>query len=105
EIVVEGSRITDVRPSQPDQPTPSQETGAREAEVIDATGHLVLPGFVNAHTHAAMTLLRSYADDMALHPWLTEAIWPAEARMTPEDIYWGSLLAIIEMIRGGTTAF
>src|SRR5690606_38130797 len=105
EIVVEGSRITDVRPSQPDQPTPSQETGAREAEVIDASGHLVLPGFVNAHTHAAMTLLRSYADDMALHPWLTEAIWPAEARMTPEDIYWGSLLAIIEMIRGGTTAF
>jgi len=105
EIVIEGSRITAVRPVQADSVTPRGDAGLRGAEIIDATGHLVLPGFVNAHTHAAMTLLRSYADDMALHPWLTEAIWPAEARMTPEDIYWGSLLAIAEMIRGGTTAF
>src|SRR5690606_5920408 len=83
EIVVEGSRITDVRPSQPDQPTLGHETGAREAEMIDATGHLLLPSFVNAHTPAAKTLRRSYAENMAPHPWLTEAIWQAEARMTP----------------------
>lgn len=98
EIVVEGSRIREVRPPQPQAPGP-------EVQVIDATGHLVLPGFVNAHTHAAMTLLRSYADDLPLHEWLTQKIFPAEARMTPEDIYWGTLLAIVEMIRGGVTTF
>lgn len=78
---------------------------ARDAETIDASGQVVIPGFVNAHTHAAMTLVRGYADDMPLQEWLNEKIWPAEKRLTPEDIYWGTLLAICEMIRGGTTTF
>ncbi len=74
-------------------------------EVIDANGMLVMPGLVNTHTHAAMTLLRGYGDDMPLHQWLQERIWPAEAKLTGEMVYWGTRLAIIEMIRSGTTAF
>lgn len=73
--------------------------------VIDCAGKLVMPGLVNTHTHAAMTLFRSYADDMALMDWLQTKIWPAEANLTGEDVYWGTLLAVAEMLKGGTTAF
>ena len=74
-------------------------------EVIDAKGMLALPGLVNTHTHVAMTLFRSYADDMALMDWLQNKIWPAEAHLDGDIVYWGSMLAFAEMIRGGTTAF
>jgi 5-methylthioadenosine/S-adenosylhomocysteine deaminase len=77
-----------------------------EAEfIIDGSGRFVLPGLVNTHTHAAMTLMRGYADDMHLQEWLTEKIWPLEAHLTGEDVYWGTKLACIEMIRSGTIAF
>jgi 5-methylthioadenosine/S-adenosylhomocysteine deaminase len=66
---------------------------------------LAIPGLVNAHTHAAMTLLRGYADDMHLQQWLSEKIWPLEAHLTGEDVYWGTKLACLEMIRSGTVAF
>ena len=72
---------------------------------LDGTNLLALPGFVNAHTHAAMTLLRGYADDMPLMEWLEKKIWPLEARLTAEDVYWGTMLAIVEMIKSGTTCF
>jgi len=74
-------------------------------EVIDGSGCLLMPGFVNAHTHAAMTLFRGSADDMPLEPWLTEKIWPVEAQLTEDDVYWGSLLGCAEMIRAGVTCF
>ncbi len=73
--------------------------------VIDGSGKAILPSFHNAHTHAAMTLLRGYADDMELHTWLSEHIWPFEARLTEDDIYWGAKLACLEMIKSGTTFF
>ena len=66
---------------------------------------LATPGLVNAHTHASMTLLRSYSDDKALMDWLQKDIWPIEDKMTRKDIYWGAALAAIEMIKSGTTAF
>jgi 5-methylthioadenosine/S-adenosylhomocysteine deaminase len=72
---------------------------------IDGKGLLLLPGLVNTHTHAAMTLLRGYADDMPLQEWLGTKIWPLEARLTGEDVYWGTRLACLEMIRSGTLAF
>ena len=75
------------------------------AETLDASGALVMPGLVNAHTHAAMTLLRGYADDKPLDAWLREDIWPVEAELTPEDIEVGAELGVLEMIRSGTTAF
>ncbi|PSP73230.1 S-adenosylhomocysteine deaminase [Halobacteriales archaeon QS_3_64_16] len=74
-------------------------------ETLDATGCVVMPGLVNAHTHAAMTLLRGYADDEPLESWLREHVWPAEAQLTAEDIRAGTDLALCEMIRSGTTAF
>lgn len=74
-------------------------------KVIDAKGDAVLPGFVNAHTHIAMSLLRNYADDLPLYEWLTKKIWPVEAKLTAEDVYWGSMLSIVEMIRSGITCF
>ena len=74
-------------------------------EVIDGRNHLAVPGWVNAHTHVAMTLFRSYADDMALMDWLQNRIWPLEARLDGRAVYWGSLLGIAEMIRTGTTCF
>ena len=64
-----------------------------------------MPGLINSHTHVAMTLFRSYADDVALMDWLENHIWPAEAKLNDEVVYWGSQLAFAEMIRGGTTAF
>jgi 5-methylthioadenosine/S-adenosylhomocysteine deaminase len=77
-----------------------------EAEfIIDGDGAIALPGLVNTHTHAAMSLLRGYADDMILQDWLSQKIWPLEAHLTGSDVYWGTRLACLEMIRTGTTAF
>ncbi|MGE5328996.1 MAG: amidohydrolase [Deltaproteobacteria bacterium] len=75
------------------------------SNVIDAKGKLVMPGLVNAHTHAAMSLLRNYADDLPLEQWLFNKIFPAEDKLTAEDVYWASMLSIIEMIKSGTTCF
>ncbi|WP_311170338.1 amidohydrolase [Halobellus ordinarius] len=74
-------------------------------ERLDASGGLVIPGLVNAHTHVAMTLLRGYADDKPLDTWLREDIWPAEAELTPADVRAGAELGMVEMIRSGTTTF
>jgi 5-methylthioadenosine/S-adenosylhomocysteine deaminase len=72
----------------------------------ELTGHALIPGLVNAHTHAAMTLFRGLADDLPLMTWLGEHIWPAEARWVGEEfVAAGSALAVAEMLRGGTTCF
>lgn len=72
---------------------------------ISGDGKAAIPSFINGHTHAAMTLLRGYADDMHLQDWLEKKIWVAEAHMTEEDIYRGARLACLEMIKTGTTFF
>lgn len=82
----------------------AMETGDK-ARVIDCTDKLAIPGLINTHTHAAMSLFRSYADDMLLMDWLENKIWPAEANLTAEDVYYGTLLAIAEMLKTGTTTF
>ncbi|MCK5474264.1 MAG: amidohydrolase [Candidatus Aenigmarchaeota archaeon] len=73
--------------------------------VIDGRDKILMPGFVNTHTHAAMSLFKGFGDDMELNEWLEKKIWPAEAKLTPEYTYFGSLLSIAEMIKTGTTAF
>ena len=73
--------------------------------VVDGKNKVAMPGLINAHTHIGMSLLRNYADDLPLHEWLTQKIWPVEANLTAEDVYWGSLLSMVEMIESGTTAF
>jgi len=74
-------------------------------EVIDAGGAHLVPPLVNGHTHAAMTLFRGSGGDLPLMPWLEERIWPVEAKLEEEDVYWGARLACAEMIRSGTTRF
>ena len=72
---------------------------------LDASGDVLLPGLVNGHTHAAMTLFRGYGGDLPLMDWLEHKIWPAEERLTDDDVYWGTRLACIEMVRSGTVRF
>lgn len=94
-VVIEDGIITQV----------SESTDETADTVIDAKGGVVMPGLVNTHTHAGMTLFRGYADDLTLSDWLKNHIWPAEAQLTDNDLYIGTKLACLEMIRSGTTAF
>jgi len=84
-----------------------QEIGKKtEADyVIDGKNKAIIPGMVNTHTHAAMCLFRGYADDMNLEEWLQTKIWPLELKLKPEDVYMGTKLACLEMIKTGTTTF
>lgn len=76
----------------------------RDADtVIDGSQRAILPSFHNLHTHSAMTLMRGYADDMPLHTWLNDHIWPFESKLKDEDYYNGTRLACLEMIKSGTT--
>lgn len=87
-------------------PTDQARTSYQPAVEHNLDQHLVIPGLVNAHTHAAMTLLRGLADDLPLHEWLNDHIWPAESRWVNEDfVHDGTQLAIAEMLRSGTTCF
>lgn len=96
-IRIEDGIIQEIKAGQPT---------SRDAEMTDAGGMFVMPGFINTHTHLPMTMLRGYADDLPLHEWLTEHIFPAEARMvTAENVRIATRLALIEMIKSGTTCF
>jgi 5-methylthioadenosine/S-adenosylhomocysteine deaminase len=96
ELHVDGSRIVYVG-------EPLKQAGTFDRE-IDGKGNLLLPGFKNAHTHSAMTFARSLADDLPLQEWLTTRIFPMEARLTPDQIYHLSKLAILEYLTSGVTA-
>jgi 5-methylthioadenosine/S-adenosylhomocysteine deaminase len=97
-VAIRGDRIVAILDSTAPLP-PARET-------IEASGHLVIPGLVNAHGHAAMTLLRGIADDLRLLEWLEGHIFPAESKnVSPEFVYWGTLLGCIEMARSGTTTY
>lgn len=111
ELHVTDSRITYVGPSA--TPTPAATLAAVEFPAtagadsvidIDCHGNLLMPGFKNAHAHSGMSMLRSLADDKPLHAWLNEDIFPVEARLTGEDIYWASQLSVLEYLTSGITA-
>ncbi|WP_127588205.1 amidohydrolase [Paenibacillus koleovorans] len=97
-MVIDGERIAYIGEQEPDP-------AAIYDEVIDGNGKLYMPGLVNTHGHAAMSLLRGYGDDLALQVWLQEKMWPNEAKFTGEDVRAGTLLSILEMLKGGTTCF
>ena len=97
-VAVNGDRISAVG-------TGEDFAKASATRVIDARGGIIMPGLINTHTHAAMTCFRGLADDLPLMQWLNEHIFPAEAHLDAEKVYWGSLLACAEMIRSGTTCF
>ena len=96
DIAVEGGAILSVG---------APPEGFSPDETIDATDLIALPGFWNAHTHAPMTFVRGYGDDLPLDRWFNEKIWVAESALTEEDVTWGAYLAAAEMIRGGTVGF
>ena len=73
--------------------------------IIDGKNKAAIPGLINGHGHAAMTCFRSFGDDLPLEQWLREKIWPCEEVVTREDVYWGTKLACVEMIKSGTTTF
>lgn len=99
-VAVSGGRIAHLLPA-----AQAGETLA-PARIVDLPGHALIPGLVNLHTHAAMSLLRGLADDLALMDWLSRHIWPAEAKhVSPQFVYDGTLLACAEMLRGGVTCF
>lgn len=102
-VGVVGNRVALVTASEHD----AAEFRASHPELreIDCRGRLVMPGLVNTHCHAAMTLQRSYADDIPLMTWLNDYIWPFEARQTPDDVALGMTLGIVEMLLGGVTSF
>ena len=99
-VVIEGDRITNIIPAE----EAHQRFAARD--VIRLDHHVLLPGFVNLHAHAAMSVMRSLADDLPLMTWLQEHIWPAEGRhLSPGMVEDGTMLAGVEMLRGGITCF
>jgi 5-methylthioadenosine/S-adenosylhomocysteine deaminase len=83
----------------------TEEIKQQAQTIIDGTGKCYLPGLVNTHGHAAMSLLRGYADDLNLQVWLEQKMWPMEGKFTKEDVRAGTMLSIVEMIRSGTTSF
>jgi len=103
ELLVDGDTLVAVGPRGVLEDYIGSRPDWQPERVLDLKNHVVMPGLVNAHTHAAMTLLRGYADDMPLMPWLETKVWPFEALMEPDDMYWGTMLALCEMVRGGTT--
>ena len=96
ELAVEGDRIVAVGKA---------PAGFRADETLDAPNRVALPGFANAHTHAPMTFERGWAEDLPLDRWFNERVWVVESQLAEEDVYWGAMLAMAEMIRGGTVAF
>jgi 5-methylthioadenosine/S-adenosylhomocysteine deaminase len=107
EITIDAQRIVSVRSRVGGDAGERSDDADLDEDVweLDLPGRIVLPGFVNAHTHAGMTLLRGYADDMPLKEWLEERIWPAERHVNEEDVHAGTLLAAAEMLAGGVTTF
>lgn len=99
-VAISGSRIVDIGPAD------RLDAQYSAIERVDLPHHVVIPGLINTHTHAAMTLMRGFADDLPLGVWLKDHIWPTEGRwVSPEFVWDGTALAIAEMLTGGVTTF
>lgn len=99
EVWTEGSRIVFVG-----NPSAQELAAAKFERDIDLAGNILMPSFKNAHTHSAMTFLRSYADDLPLQEWLFKQVFPMEAKLNGERVYWLTKLAILEYLSSGVTA-
>lgn len=95
DILIENNKITKI----------SDSIDFQADRIVNGAGKSVIPGFVNMHTHAAMTLMRGIGEDLSLMDWLHKTIWPTESKLTDEMVYWGTKLACLEMIKSGTTCF
>ena len=99
-VVVDGGRIQAILPHA------EARSGFTASQTVTRSEHVLLPGLINAHTHAGMTLMRGFADDLPLMRWLEEHVWPVESRWVGDEfVRDGTMLAVAEMLRGGTTCF
>ncbi len=96
DIAISNHLITSITPS-----SPVEHQDARE--IINAHGQLAIPGLINCHAHVPMVLFRGLAEDMSVDRWFNEIIWPVESNLSEEDVYWGMLLGLVEMIEAGVT--
>lgn len=96
EVVIRGNAIESVRPA---TAAPPPDAG----EVIEANGQLLMPGLINCHSHVPMVIFRGLAEDVSLEKWFNEYMWPLESNLQEEDVYWGMLLGLVEMIEAGVT--
>ena len=96
DVVVRGNAIEAVRPT---GAAPAPDAG----EIIEANGQLAMPGLINCHAHVPMVIFRGLAEDVSLEKWFNEYMWPLESNLQEEDVYWGMLLGLVEMIEAGTT--
>lgn len=93
DVAISGKFISEIAP-----------TGRLESNhIIDANGMALLPGFINTHAHSAMVLFRGAVEDVTPESWFNDYIWRMETNLTPDDVYWGTLLAALEMIESGVT--
>jgi cytosine/adenosine deaminase-related metal-dependent hydrolase len=100
-VLVEGNRIISIGKTSllAESPLPP------EVEIISLAGRILLPGLINTHSHLAQSLLRGLAEDLPLHSWLCDAVWPLEANYAADDGYVAARLTIAEMLKSGTTCF
>jgi 5-methylthioadenosine/S-adenosylhomocysteine deaminase len=96
DIVIDAGKIVDV------EPTGGADTG-RAHEIIEANEMLAMPGLINTHAHVPMVIFRGLAEDVSIERWFNEYMWPLESNLVEEDVYWGMLLGLVEMIEGGVT--
>ena len=96
DIIVDDGKIVDVQPTDP-------LLAGQAHEVIEADQMLAMPGLINAHAHVPMVIFRGLAEDISIERWFNEFMWPLESNLTEEDVYWGMLLGLVEMIEAGVT--
>lgn len=97
DIAIDGNRIAAIKPSGELKPSP-------ETQIIPADGLLAIPGLINTHAHVPMVLFRGLVEDVTTEAWFNDYIWPLESNLTPEDVYWGAMLGLAEMIESGITS-
>ncbi len=106
DILIQGPRIAGVQPTGSETPAGSRPEGARPEsprKIISGRGRLAIPGLMNTHAHVPMVLFRGMAEDVSVAAWFNDYIWPLESNLTDEDVYWGALLGMAEMIENGVT--
>ena len=98
-VAISDNRIVSISPGK------YLDSALRAKQQVDAAGMIVMPGLVSCHGHACNSLVRGLAEDRTLHEWLHEVLWPAMSHAGPDEVYWGSLLSAVEMLRSGVTCF
>ena len=96
EILIDGAQITAIQPSTGEEAATAPRAHQSARKIVDGRGMLAMPGLINTHAHAPMVIFRGLAEDVSIETWFNEYMWPLESNLTPEDVYWGMKLALVE---------